>query len=52
MWAEAEIERGAIVSDAAPDVGFAFRPDSIPGPARLHANGTAGAPLAGATVAD
>jgi hypothetical protein len=52
MWAEAKIERGAIVADAAPDARLTFRPDSIPGPARLHAKGGAGAPLAGATVTD
>jgi hypothetical protein len=52
MWTKAKVDDRAVISGAAPYVGFAFRPDSALGPARLYAKGTAGAPLAGATVTD
>jgi hypothetical protein len=41
MWTEAEIEHGALVSNPAPDMSFAFRPDSILVPTRLYAEGAA-----------
>jgi hypothetical protein len=52
MWAKAEVEHRTVISNSTPGVGFAFRPDSIPGPARLHTKGAAGASLTGATVTD
>src|SRR5262249_17798792 len=50
--AEAELEHGAVISRAPPDLSPACRRDPIPWPAGLYTEGAAGAPLARVAVTD
>ncbi len=52
MGAEAEVECGSFVADAAPDAGRSFERDSLTGPARLDSKRAAGSLLAGDAVTD